>query len=181
MMDEMNEKKNEEKEKSVEEKSMKEKIDELYSARKSKDKNNSRKLRIPRRAKVRKSRMKKGYCGILFLNETRCLSGQKTKLDGGTYRTKDNNIHVTNGKELIMWEGKYPVLWQRYDKLNPTNLCSKEGDKNEIYGQDSVGLRMKRDTISDKKKPKMNIVLLLIILGVGFFVMKTFFPNLFGG
>lgn len=159
-----------------------EKVNEIYSVLKSGDKKEIRKLKLPRKAKVGRFRRKKGYCGVLFLNENRTISGQKVQLDGGTYKTKDNNYHVTNGKELFFWEGKFPILWQRYDKLNPTNLLAKEDDKNEVYGQDMVMLRMKRDLIKEKKKGGgIGWLYIIAILGGGYFLLKAFFPNLFGG
>jgi len=146
------------------------------------DKNLSKKLRIQRKAKTSKARRKKSWCGILFVNENRTIQGQKVLLEGGTYKTKDGNYHVTNGTELIFWEGKFPILWQRYDKLNPTNLFPTDGEKNEIYGQDSVMLRMKRDIIKEKKKGGgMSLLVIGAIVVAGYFLIKTFFPGLFGG
>ena len=168
--------------------SLKEKTDEMYKIFKNLDDKEKKKLekeikklKLPRRAKVSKSRVKKGYCGVLFINEARAIRGEKVKLEGGTYQTKDENLHVTNGSEMFFWEGKYPVLWQRYDKLNPTNLLAKEGEKNEIYGQDLIRLRMKRDVIKDKKKGGMSMIYIGLILVAGYFLVKTFFPKLFGG
>ena len=166
-----------------------EKIDEIYDRitnmgekeRKKLERKEKKKLKIPRRAKTSKSRRKKGWCGILFLNENKNISGQKVKLEGGTYETKDKNYHVTDGHEIVFWEGKWPILWQRYDKTNPTNLSPKEGDKNEIYGQDLIKLRMKRDVIKEKKKGGMSMIVIIAILVGGYFIVKAFFPGLFGG
>lgn len=164
------------------ESTLKEKVDEIYSVLKEGDRKKTKKLKLPRQAKVRKSRMKKGYCGVLFLNENRTLRGEKVKLDGGTYKTKDENYHVTNGQELFFWEGKHPILFQRYDKLNPTNLLAKGEDKNEIYGQDLVMLRMKRDVIKPKAKGfGMSWLFLIAILVGGYFLIKAFFPQWLGG
>ena len=160
---------------------MKDKIDKLYSIFENEDKkNNKRKLRVPRRAKVRRNRMKKGSCGILFLNENRTVQGEKVKLEGGTYKTKDKGYHVTNGKELIFWEGKFPLLWQRYDKLNPTNLFATEKETNQIYGQDLVMLRMKKDAINEKKKGKFSMIWIVLIVVAGYFLVRAFFPDLLG-
>jgi len=164
---------------------LKEKINKIYSAlgenkEKQRKKDEPKKLKLPRKAKVGKSRKKKGYCGILFLNENKTIQGQKVKLEGGTYKTKDNNYHVTNGSELLFWEGKYPILWQRHDKLNPTEILTKKV-KNEIYGQDLVMLRMKKDLVKEKKKGGMSILYIILLLVGGYFVLKMFFPSLFGG
>ena len=166
-----------------------EKIDEIYDQismigekeRRKLERKEKKKLKIPRRAKTSKARRKKGWCGILFLNENRNISGQKVKLAGGTFETKDKNYHVTDGSELIFWEGKWPILFQKYDKANPTNLFPKQGDKNEIYGQDLIKLRMKRDVIKEKKKGGMSMIVIIAILVGGYFLIKAFFPGLLGG
>ncbi len=160
--------------------SLKEKVDKLYSSLvKEKNGKKTKKLKIPRRAKISKSRKKKGYCGILFLNENKTISGMKVKLEGGTYRTKDDYIHVTNGSEIMSWMGKFPILFQRYDKLNPTNLFAKPNEKNEIYGQDLIKLRYKRDLIKEKKKGGMSMIMIIAILVGGYFLIKTFIPGVF--
>lgn len=140
-----------------------------------------KKLKLPRKAKVSKIKRKKGWIGILFANPNKVISGQKVKLENGTYRAKDDYIRVTNGSEIAWWDGKYPFIWQRYDKLNPTNLFPKEGDKDEMYGQDLVKLRYKRDLIKEKKNGGMSMIMIIILLVGGYFLIKSFFPNLLGG
>ncbi|HED06279.1 MAG TPA: hypothetical protein ENI61_06320 [Ignavibacteria bacterium] len=165
----------------TQEPTLNEKIDEIYSTLKN-GKNKIKKLRLPRKARVKGKKMKKGYAGVLFINENRTISGEKVKLDGGTYQTKDNNYHVTNGNELFFWEGKYPILWQRYDKLNPTNILAKEGHINEVYGQDMIKLKMKKDIIKDKKKGGgISWLYIALLVGGGYFLIKAFFPSLIGG
>jgi hypothetical protein len=164
--------------------SLKEKIDKIYSNLEVSDKKEVKKvkLKIPRRAKVSKSRLKKGYVGLLFVNPNKVIKGEKVKLESGTYETKDGNYHYTDGHEIVWWEGKYPLLWQRYDKTNPTNLVPKEGDKNEIYGQEQIKLRMKSDLIKDKGKGGgMSIIIIIAVLIGGYFLLKMLFPKLFGG
>lgn len=160
---------------------LKEKVDKLYSVIESGDKKKIKKLKLPRKAKIGKSKLKKAFCGVLFVNENRTISGEQVQLEGGTYQTKDENYHVTNGNELFFWEGKYPVLWQRYDKLNPTNLLAKEDDKNEIYGQDLIKLRIKRDLIKEKGKMGMGWIKIVIFVVAGYFLIKFLFPKLLGG
>ncbi len=161
--------------------SLTEKVNKVYDLLMKDGGINKKVLKIPRKAKISKSKKKKGWCGILFLNENKNIQGQRVKLDGGTYQTKDSNYHVTNGSELMFWEGKYPVFFQRYDKLNPTNLFRKEGEKNEIYGQDLVMLRMKKDLIKEKTKGGMGILMIIGILVAGYFLVKMLFPQLLGG
>lgn len=140
-----------------------------------------KKLSLPKKAKISKSRKKKGWIGVLFVNPNKVISGQKVKLENGTFKTKDDYIRVTNGSEIAWWDGKYPFIWQRYDKMNPTNLFPKDGDKDEMYGQDLIKLRYKKDLIKEKKKGNMSIITIVIILVAGYFLLKLLFPHLFGG
>lgn len=160
--------------------SFKDKIDKIYSTIESGDKKIIKKLKIPRRAKVSKSRMKKGWVGFLFINEANNIRGEKTKVDGGTYVLKDGNTRYTNGKELIWWEGKHPIFFQRYDKANPENLFNP-APINQVYGQDQIKARMKKDIIKPTGKGGMSILYIIAIVVGGYFIVKTFFPKLFGG
>lgn len=161
---------------------LKEKVNRIFAALESGEKKEIKKtLKLPRKAKVSKSRMKKGWIGILFANPNKVVRGEKVQLESGTYKTKDGNYHITDGHEIAWWEGKHPFIWQRYDKLNPTNLFPKEGDKDEIYGQDSIMLRMKRDLIKEKKKNNGGMLKIVIIIAALYFGVKAFLPNLFGG
>ena len=158
-------------------------LDEIFNSLSEKDEKKIKKiLKVPRKAKVRKSRLKKGWVGVLFVNPNRVIKGEKVKLDGGAFQTKDKNYHVTDGHEMFFWEGKFPMFWQRYDKLNPTNLFPKAGDKNEIYGQDTVKLTMERDLIKEKKKGGgLGWLYIIAILVGGYFIINALFPGLFGG
>lgn len=167
---------------------LKEKADAAYKFAKIFDEMNEKekkklkkKLKLPRKAKVSKGRMKKGWVGVLFLNENRVIKGEKVKLEGGTYKTKDDNYHVTDGRELIFWDGKFPILFQRHDKLNPTKVLLEAPEKNEVYGQDQVYLRMKGDLTKSKSRGKTNWLYIILILAAGYFLLKAFFPGLFGG
>jgi len=170
----------------VKEPTLKEKVDKTYNLLESLNDRQKRKLqrilKIPRKAKVSKSRLKKGWIGILFANPNKVIKGEKVKLESGTYQTKDGNYHVTDGHEIAWWEGKFPIIWQRYDKLNPTNLFPKEGDRDEIYGQDLIKLRIKKDLIKEKKNGGgMGWLYIVAILVAGYFLLKAFFPGMFGG
>lgn len=161
--------------------SLTDKVNTLYSLIETGDRKKIKNLKLPRKAKISKSKMKKGWVGVLFQNGNRIISGEKVQLEGGTYRTKDKNYHITDGSELIFWEGKFPILWQRHNKLNPSNLFSNDKNIDEVYGQDQIMLRMKKDLISEKPKGGMSLLYLGGILVGGYFLLKMFFPHLFGG
>ena len=83
----------------IKEPTLMEKLDKLYSVLESGDKKKIKKLKLPRKAKVSKRKMKKGWVGFLFLNENRTISGEKQKIERGTYKNKKNNYRVKNGSE----------------------------------------------------------------------------------
>ena len=78
-----------------------------------------RKLKIPRRAKIRRGKLKKGWIGIIKIDENGNLSGEKQKLEDSTIRLKDKTYHALDGSEIGLWEGKFPVAiiktWKKGD------------------------------------------------------------------
>lgn len=140
-----------------------------------------KKLKLPRKAKVRKGRLKKSWIGVLYLAENKVIRGERTKLEGGTYVLKDGNTRYTNDSEIVWWEGKYPIIFQRHDKANPSNPYGESPKVNEVYGQDQIKLRMKKDVIKEKGRGGMSWLIIVAILVGGYFLLKAFFPSLFGG
>ncbi len=130
-----------------------------------------RKLRIPRKAKVRRTWVKKGYIGILKIDENRNITGEKQRVSGSAFRTSDNLYHATNGKELFFWEGKYPIVIQPSWKNNPIQVDESE-EKNETYGQPYIKARILQDTIKVKPKKGGSIIIWIIIAAVAFFVIN---------
>lgn len=161
----------------TEEKSLKEEITEEILKKINEEPIKTKKWKLPSKAKVKGGKMKKGWVGIFFVNTNKSVTLEKQKVESGTYKTKDGNIHVTDGHEIFYVDGKFPCVWQRYDKLNPTNLFPQEKDKDECYGQDMVFKRMKSDLI----KPKRSfggILWFLIIAAAAYFILTKF--HIFG-
>lgn len=142
-------------------------------------------LKIPRKAKVRKSKLKKGWVGIIRIDENGNISGEKQKIMDSTFKTKDGIYHSVNGGEIMMWEGKFPVIIQpanREEPYNPReNLTEvKQGEKkfylsNNVNGQKYVMARMLKDAIKLKTKGNASSILWIIgIAVVGYIVYSLF-------
>ena len=134
------------------------------------------KLKIPRGAKVRKGKAKKGWIGIIKVDENGNLSGQKQKLDDSTIRLKDKTYHTINGDEIGMWEGKFPVVIQPVWKKNPIALKRANGEPNETHGQKYIMARMLGDTIKVKAGGSAKGFLYLLIAGAvayGLYMLLT--------
>ncbi|GBE19358.1 MAG TPA: hypothetical protein ENG87_05815 [Candidatus Pacearchaeota archaeon] len=150
-------------------KPLKEKVDELYFAWEDAKK---KKIKIPRKAKVRKRKKRKGWIGVLKIDENGNISGEKQKMSGFVYRTKDGYYHTSDGQEILFWMGKFPVVIQPSWKLNPLNL-RKGVEKNETYGQPYVMARMLNDQIP-RKKQSGSIIIWIIIIGAILFGVNYF-------
>lgn len=109
-----------------------------------------KKLKIPRKAKVRKAKLKKGWVGIIKIEENGNISGEKQKLEGSTIRLKDKTYHAIKGDEIGMWDGKFPVVIIKTWRKNPIQVKRGEKEDNETHGQIYIMARMIGDTIKIK-------------------------------
>lgn len=146
-----------------EELSLKEKIDTIFEKIEGDNSKpiKTKPLKLPRKAKVRKRKLKKGWIGILKIDENGNIAGEKQQLKDSSIRTQDGLYHGSDGREILMWQGKFPVILQPSWKLNPITI-KKESDKNETYGQPYVQARMIADTIKVKKVGGNIIIWLLV-------------------
>jgi len=134
---------------------LKEKVENIGIKRK--------KMRIPRKAKVKKGKVKKGWIGIIRIDENGNLSGEKQRLEDSTIRLNGKTYHATDGSEVGFWQGKYPVIIQPTWRKNPLKIRQGE-DANETYGQKYIMARMLGDTIKVKTAGAKG---LLYVIGFG--------------
>ena len=125
-----------------------------------------KKLKIPRKAKVRKSKLKKGWIGIIKIEENGNISGEKQKLEDSTVRLKDKTYHAIQGDEVGMWDGKFPVAIIKTWKKNPIKVKRDDEEANETHGQKYIMARMLGDTIKIKVAGGAKGLMYLIIAGV---------------
>lgn len=123
----------------------------------------SKRVKIPRKAKVTKRKLKKGFLGILKVDENRNISMEKQRIQGSAYSTDDGIYHATDGSEILFWEGKFPVLIQPTWRTNPLSI-NPQNEKNETYGDKYKMAKMLADTI--KVKSSGGSIVLWIILGI---------------
>lgn len=152
-----------------ERKSLKEQVDELKNFKDKLTSGRDRKinLRLSSKAKVRGSRLKKGYVGVLKIDENRNITGEKVRIEGSAFNTKEGTYHATDGREIFFFEGRYPVIIQPSWKKNPLSIDPKS-EVNETYGQKYMMAKMLQDTIKVKKKS--GNIIIWIIIGVAVLV-----------
>lgn len=146
----------------MEEKNLTEQVKEIHELLSKADKKKN--LKLMRKAKVRKSKLKKGWIGIIKVSENGNLSGEKVQIEDFAYQLKKGNYHASDGSEKVWWNGKHPVLIQPTWKINPLDLRKKDGEKNETYGQKYVMAKMMKDAIKVKSKAGNIIVWVLIAI-----------------
>lgn len=146
-----------------------ERIQQLESIAKS---GKVKELRIPNRAKVRGSRLKKGWVGVLVVDENSNIHGEKVQIKDSAYKLKDGTFHSTNGKEKLMWNGRFPLYVQSSKRINPVNFSN---ESNETYGQKYIMAKMLGGMVISKKKAAGGILVLGILAGVFFLLGKFVF------
>jgi len=155
-----------------EELTLAEKVELLYS-----DANNVIKrkpLKLPKRAKVKPRKAKKGWIGIAYVNENNIISGEKVLLRDAAFKTRDELIHATDGSEILWWDGKFPVIIQESKKVNPKKFSFNDG-KNGTYGQRYIRAKMLLEQVK-KKGGDMSILIWVLVIGVvGFLIYKFAF------
>lgn len=125
-----------------------------------------KKIKIPRKAKVSKSKLKKGWIGVVKIDENGNISGEKQKLEDSTIRLKDKTYHSIDGSEIGMWEGKFPVVILPTWKINPIKVKRLENEANETHGQKYIMARMLGDTIKVKAAAGAKAFLYIVIAGL---------------
>jgi len=130
------------------------------------------KIKLPRKAKVSRRKQKQGYVGILYIDENGNIYGEKQKIEGSVLReNRAIRYHATNGKEILFWEGKFPIVLQPTWKINPLDI-RKDTNKNETYGQPYIMARMLKDMIVLKKKGGLSILAIIGLVIGGYIVYK---------
>jgi hypothetical protein len=156
-----------------EEKSLTDKVNEIYGAFNEMDKKKIKKFRLPRRGKVSKRQVRKGYATIVRIDDNRNVDFEKRPIEDTTYRLKAGDYHTTNEEDIFTYKGK-PLIFQPVKKLNPYNPLVGE---NETYGQKYVMARMLGDAIKLVGKKKggafLWIILGIVVIGAIYFIIKN--------
>lgn len=151
---------------------LKEKVDLVFAQLNQNNPETKRKqIKLMRKARAKKRKIKKGWVGVLKIDENGNISGERQKIEGSTLTLKDGTYHATNGSEVLFWDGKYPVLVQETKSRNPIKF---NGGDNQTYGQKYIMARMLKDAILMKKKGGNLIVVIIVIAIIGYIAFSYF-------
>ena len=140
----------------------------------------AREVKLPNKAKVKKAKLKKGWIGILKIDENKNISMEKQQIEDSTLRTKDGTYHSISGEEILKWNGKFPVIIQATTKISPylSNL-------NQTIGQKYIMARMLKDAIKVKSKAGnfiiWVIVAIIVVIGISYLLKSGSLNKLIGG
>lgn len=134
----------------------------------------SKPMNIIRKAKVNARKIKKGWIGILKIDENGNISGEKQRVEDMTIKLKDGVYHATDGREILFWDGKIPIVFQPSWRANPLRIREDIPMSNETYGQKYILARMLKDAIVMKNKGSMGIIIWILIIGAAIFAIKYF-------
>ena len=155
-------------------------VRELYEDKHSQKK---KKFRLPRKGKVSKGKIKKGFMTIMRIDDNGNVAFEKQRIKDATYQLSTGDYHTSNKEDILSYKGK-PFVIQPTKKINPYNpntaktidekvVGPLEGE-NETYGQKYIRARMLADTIKVKGKGGSIIIWLLIggavLFGINYFM-----------
>ena len=152
-------------------KSMKDMVQDIHLALED---TKTKRIKLPRKARTKKRKLKKGWVGALIIDENRNIHGEKVKINGSCFNEKSGKYHASNGEEIFWFEGKFPILIQPTWRKNPVNLDKDITKQNETYGQQYIKARMLADVIKVKAKGGSIIIWLLVGAAV-IFAINYFF------
>jgi hypothetical protein len=157
---------------SLKEPSLTDKVDELYNLMKENPKQMKKNLKLPRKARVKKRKIKQGWVGVIKVDENGNATGEKVKVQGSAFDTTDGSYHASDGREILFWDGKFPFYIQPTWKKNPIQIRS-ENEKNETYGQNYIQALMLNDHLDGKKKKSFGgnpLIWIVIAAVIGFII-----------
>lgn len=141
---------------------LKDKLDRLETLLTEMNDKKRKKFRIPMKAKVRKSKLKRGYISIAMIHSNKNIDFLKLPILDGTFKL-DDTVHAVEEQDIFTYKGR-PFIFQAKDKINPYNPL--HGDS-QTYGQKYIMARMKSDVIKANKKAINGMLIFgLIIAGI---------------
>ena len=129
------------------------------------------------KAKVKGSKLKKNWIGVLKVDENMVGNLTKVQLDGNSFDFNHETYHAIDGSEVILINGKYPLIVQPTWRKNPLQI-RKDGEVNETYGQEYIKAKLLKDVIKVKKPAGSGLIIILVgavvLFVVGKYVLKLF-------
>lgn len=125
-----------------EEKSLKEIMLDISTKLDESSNKKPKKFKLPRKGKVSKGKLKRGFITIAVIKENKVVDFKKERIIDGTFKL-ENTYHAVADFDVLTYKGK-PFIFQAENKKNPYNPIAGE---NETYGQKQIMSRMINETL----------------------------------
>lgn len=147
-------------------------LKEMVSQAPGKKKKKQRPFKLPFKARVSRSRLRKGYLTVAVIDDNMAVDFRREPIVDGTVKL-DDTYHAIEDYDIFSYKGK-PFVFQPKSKLNPFNPTNPLEGKNQTYGQKYVMARMEGERITAKKKIGWGISIgVLIIVGIIVYALFT--------
>ena len=127
---------------------------------KQKELSKEKKFRLPMKAKVNKTKLKKSYATVQVIDENKNVHFTRKQIVDGTIRL-DDTYHAVDDLDILIYKGK-PLIIQPKHRANPWNPINAT---KETYGHKYIMAKMKSDVIKATGK-KFNPMVILIVIAV---------------
>jgi len=166
-----------------------ENLEEIKELLKDEKKEKEKKWKLPWKAKTSKSKAKKGYIGVLKLNENRTITPSKERIEEQTIIV--DGVPRLSTAEYVWYLGKHPVIllpsWsvkpispnekvETNEPLNPSELYQNSmNDGSNIKGYKLLMNKMKLSTIDAKKQMGgiLKWIIGLVLAGIIVYAIMT--------
>jgi len=158
-------------EENIPEKSMKDMVSEIHKALED---SKTKKVKLPRKARVKKRKLRKGWVGALIIDENKNIHGEKVKIEGSCFNEKNGLYHTADGKDIFWFDGKFPIILQPSWRRSPIRLGTTElTEENNTKSQTYIKARMLADVI--KVKSKGGSIILWLVIGAAVLFAINYF------
>ena len=137
-----------------------------------------KKFKIPFSGRLSKSKLKKGYSTICYVNENDEVSFFKAQILEGVYEDKKGIPHIGTPEHILNHKGKPFIIQTAHDVLpfNPRKAYDSAAKANSL----ATGWRLLANYIETTTiKPKGSfgvgawVIGILILIGIGFYFFKS--------
>ncbi len=161
----------------TENKTIHERLKEIEDKEREKSRKKSKKFKIPMKARVSKSKLRKGYVIVQEIKENKEVDFSKVPIVDGTIKLGDT-FHAIDETDIFTHKGK-PFLHLPKKKINAWNPLSaylseertyqgKSISSHETYGQKYIMARMKSDYIKTAKNIGWGMSIFGLVIGAIF-------------
>jgi len=158
----------------MEEKSLKEKVDELYE---EKEKGRKKKFKVPLSIKLQKGKFKKGYAAVCLIKTNGAVEVKMVKIEDETIKIGEN-IYDASANNILRYK-KYPLLiiseWNMKPFSPAENVEKASAEGTLTAAQKLILTKMKMEAVKPKMQLNFKLIVGLLVLGAAILFALDYF------